>query len=205
MKTLSLLFGSEARVKIIRLFIFNAESVFDIEMICQKSKINSKIAKKELNILEKADLIKKKIFYKIITKNKKTKIIETKKRSQGYCLNDGFSYMAPLRQLLINTKALEDTKIIKDISMAGKPKLIIVSGIFIQDREGRLDMLIVGNNLKQSILNGIIKNIEAETGTDIVYAYFETPDFEYRLSMNDKLIRDVLDYPHKVLLDRMNN
>jgi hypothetical protein len=29
------------------------------------------------------------------------------------------------------------------------------------------------------------------------------PDFAYRVSMNDKLVRDVLDYPYEVLVDKI--
>ncbi len=203
MKTLGLLFGSESRLKIMRLFLFNPEVSFDIESISQKTKVNSKNTKKEILVLEKADLIKKRSFYKIIKKKKMGKTVEVKKRTKGYCLNNNFSHMSPLRQLLMSTKTLEDEKIVRSLGKAGKLKLITVAGVFIQDKDSRLDMLIVGSNVNKTALSSAIKKIEAELGSDLIYAYFEAPDFEYRLSMNDKLVRDVLDYPHKVLLDRI--
>ncbi len=43
-------------------------------------------------------------------------------------------------------------------------------------------MLIVGNNLKKPVLNNILKSIEAELGKELVYAYFETPDFNIALA-----------------------
>jgi hypothetical protein len=46
--------------------------------------------------------------------------------------------------------------------------------------------------------------MEAERGKELVYAYLETQDFQYRLGMYDKLIRDILDYPHQVLLDKIS-
>ena len=36
------------------------------------------------------------------------------------------------------------------------------------------------------------------------YALLTSEELTYRLNMNDKLVRDVLDYPHKVVLDRLN-
>jgi hypothetical protein len=45
--------------------------------------------------------------------------------------------------------------------------------------------------------------MEAEIGKELRYAYFSTDEFRYRLSMYDKLIRDILDYPHRVLLDKL--
>jgi len=202
MKTLGLLFGGESRVKIMRLFLFNPETAYDLDMISQKSKISLKAAKKDLVVLEKADLIKKRSFFKIVKKKKRGKVIEAKKRTKGYILNNDFSYLTSLKQLLMSTKTFEDEKIVKSLSRAGKLRLVTVAGVFTQDKDSRLDMLVVGNNLSKASLNDVIKKIESELGSDILYAYFEAPDFEYRLSMNDKLIRDVLDYPHKVLLDK---
>ena len=58
--------------------------------------------------------------------------------------------------------------------------------------------------MKKNTLSSVIKSIEAELGKELTYAYFETQDYQYRLSMYDKLIRDVLDYPHQVLLDKIS-
>lgn len=66
MDMLSILFGSEARVKIMRLFLFNPETSFDTVMIAQKSKVNNSVVKKELSVLEKAGLIKKEFFIKLL-------------------------------------------------------------------------------------------------------------------------------------------
>ena len=49
----------------------------------------------------------------------------------------------------------------------------------------------------------MIKNIESEIGREIRYAVFDTPDFQYRYNMCDKLIRDVLDYPHEKVIDKL--
>lgn len=204
MDILGTIFGSEARVKIMRLFLFNAESIFDIGDVSDKSKVNKNLARKELSILEKSKLIKKKNFSKIVTKKKGKKFKDVRVKSTGYYLNQDFSYITPLKQLLIKTKTLEPGEIIKRLSRAGKLKLVIVAGVFIQSKDSRVDMFVVGNNLNKSVLNNAIKSIEAELGKEINYVYFETPDFQYRLSMYDKLIRDILDYPNQVLLDKLS-
>lgn len=203
MDILSILFGSEARVKIIRLFLFNPDTDFDAEMVASKSKVNTKIVKKEFVLLEKALLIKRKSFYKLTPKKVRGKLTEVKVKTNGYYLNPHFHYLSALKQLLVNTKTLDGGAILKRLSKTGKLKLVIVSGVFIQDKDSRVDMLIVGNNLSKASLTSVIKTIEAELGKELVYAYFETPDFEYRLSMYDKLIRDIIDYPHQVLLDKI--
>jgi hypothetical protein len=204
MDVLSTIFGSEARVKIMRLFLFNPEELFDIGAICKKSKVNKNITKKEVIIFEKIKLIKKRSFFKAIQKKKGKKIVIKKVRTQGYCLNQDFSYIAALKQLLIKTKTLEGGEIVRRLGKAGKLKLVIISGVFTQDKDSRVDMFIVGDKMSKSTLSNAIKSFEAELGKELVYAYLETQDYQYRLGMYDKLIRDIFDYPHQVLLDKIS-
>ncbi len=82
-------------------------------------------------------------------------------------------------------------------------KLIVTAGIFIQDPESRADLLVVGDSVKRAKLESVIKGVEAEVGKELRYAFFSTEEFRYRLSMYDKLVRDILDYPHRILLDKL--
>jgi len=130
-------------------------------------------------------------------------LVNKKLKIHGYDLNQDFAYVTALKQLLIKTKTLEGGEIVKRLGRAGKLKLVIVAGVFTQDKDSRVDIFVVGNNIKKNTLSNVIKSIEAELGKELIYAYFETQDYQYRLSMYDKLIRDVLDYPHQVLLDKI--
>jgi hypothetical protein len=65
-------------------------------------------------------------------------------------------------------------------------------------------MLIVSDRPKKSIVDNVMASIEAEIGKEIRYAVLDTDDFKYRLSIGDKLVRDVLDYPHEIVLDRLS-
>ncbi len=205
MDVLNILFGGEARVRIMRLFLFNPEVIFDLDTVCEKSKVDIKTVKKEFSVLEKADLIKGKDFSKSVQKKVRGKLQEVKVKTHGYYLNQDFPYLLPLRQLLISTKTFEGSEIVKRLSKVGKLKLVLVAGVFTQDKDSRVDMLVVGNNLNKTTLNKVVKIIEAELGKELVYAFFETPDFEYRMSMYDKLVRDIMDYPHQVLLNKISS
>jgi hypothetical protein len=63
--------------------------------------------------------------------------------------------------------------------------------------------LIVGDDLNFNRIDLIIKSIEAEVGKEITYSAFETSDFEYRYGMHDRLIRDIVDFPHVTLIDKL--
>ena len=82
--------------------------------------------------------------------------------------------------------------------------LIIVAGIFIDEIDSRVDVLLVGDKMKKPIIEGVLKRLEAELGRELTYGMMETGEFEYRFGIYDKFIRDIIDYPHLVVLNKMN-
>ena len=93
---------------------------------------------------------------------------------------------------------------VKRLSKSGRLKLVIISGVFIQNPDSRVDILVVGDKVNKSILDRSIRAIESELGKELTYAYFDLADYQYRIGMYDKLIRDVLDFPHEVLMDKIS-
>ncbi len=204
METLSKLFSGEGRVKMMRLFLFNPEQLFSLDQIIAKAKVSKKEAKSEIEILQKAGMIKNKKSIQIFQAKRRDKILEIKKRVTCWYLDSEFEYLLPLQNLLINTRPLRSKQILKRLANVGKLKMVIVAGVFIQNPDSRVDLLVVGDNLKRGSLDRIMKTMEAEIGKELTFASFETVDFQYRLSMYDKLVRDILDYPHQKLLDKLN-
>ena len=184
-----------------RLFLFNPNEPFSTASVAQRAKVSFKTARSEIRNLEDISLVKSRIFYK---DNPKSAPGAKKIKYKGWVLDENFPYLMPLRSFLIHTGAFQPKEIIKRMNRAGKIKLLIISGVFIQDPESRVDLLVVGDNLKKGVVDSVIKSIEAELGKEIVYSAFETDDFKYRLSMFDKLIRDILDFPHQKILDRLD-
>jgi len=191
METLARIFGSETKVKIMRLFLFSPDKIFDVKSISDRiNEPNTKV-RREINTLEKIDLVKRRVSSK------------NGKQIHGFVMNPNFSYLSPLQNFLINIEPLQPKELIKKITKLGSIKLIIVAGVFIQNQESRADVLIVGDNIKKSNLENLMKSLEAEIGKELKYAHFTTEDFKYRISMFDKLIRDILDYPHKKVLNKI--
>jgi hypothetical protein len=143
------------------------------------------------------------LFIKITFREKDGKKYETKKKVKGWILNDDFVYINALRTFLLTTRNLEHNRILQKLSSSGKLKLVILAGVFINDPESRVDIFVVGDKLSKGALANAIKNLESEIGKELNYAFFETDDFKYRIGVYDKLVRDILDFPHKVLLDKL--
>jgi len=200
MEDLGKLFGSTTRVRLIKFFLMNEGEIFDKDVLRKKVKSSSQVITKELRLLQSANFIRTKSFFQTITLKTKTK----KKRVTGYVLNDKCSYLVPIRALMCGETAVTNKEIVKKIAVAGRIKVIISAGVFLQDPESRLDLLIAGEGIDSTKLRNAITTIEAELGTELRYAVLETSDFSYRLGVCDRLIRDVLDYPHAVIVDKIS-
>ena len=59
MKRLKQIFGSEPRVKLMRMFLFNKETPYDIDEITKRAKLTKPVARKEINILYKVGFLRK--------------------------------------------------------------------------------------------------------------------------------------------------
>jgi len=187
MEALTALFGSEARIKILRLFLFNPDGSFSAAEIARRTQVSGVSAKRELRELGISGIVK----------------ARTTGKGATYHLNVSFPHLEPLKSLLIISSVSADTALLKRFAGVGRLKLLIASGVFIRNWDSRVDLLIVGDNLSLRKIETAIRGIEAEIGKEITYSSFETADFEYRLGIHDRLVRDILDEPHTTLLDRL--
>lgn len=206
MESLGKIFGSNHRVKIMRLFLFNETTAFDIDDIVNRSRVKKTEARKEINMLVKIGFLKKKSFSKKVpkkTKNKKQEVTYTKVKKQGWIINNNFKLVRPLRNLLLDSELIQEKGIIKQIRKSGTIKLLVLSGIFIKDANRKLDILIVGKKIKRDILEKEISIIESEIGRELRYAFFSEKEFSYRLSMYDKLVRDIIENEHRELVNTL--
>lgn len=200
MEALEKLFGSSARVKLLKFFLFNTGDLFEKETIASRTKISSRILQKELNLFEKTGLIKKKSFF--ITKESRGGKIR-KIRTKGYETVKEHKLFIPLQNLLVKNSPMSSNSLVQRLSRHGRLKLVIGAGVFIQDADSRVDLLIVGDDIKENPLKNTIAVLESEIGKQLRYSVLTVQDFKYRLGVYDKLVRDILDYPHQIFLDRI--
>ncbi|MCX6754432.1 MAG: hypothetical protein NTU81_01220 [Candidatus Nomurabacteria bacterium] len=194
METLSKLFGGQARVRIMRLFLLNSGNSFEIEEVISRSRVMKSNARKEINALSTMGFIKSKMITKEGSRGAKKKIA-------AWSLNTEFKYLPSLRDLLIDPTLLLQEDLPQKFKLVGKIKLMIVSGVFIGNSKSRADVLIVGDKLKKNILQQVIKSLEAEIGKELDYVVLDTTEFKYRIDMYDKLVCDIIDLPHEKLID----
>ncbi len=183
MEILGKILGNPARVKIMRLFLLNRGKNFTSKEVIKRSRVNPAIVRREIKLLSSINFIKK-----------------HSSASVNWSFNSLFKYAMEFEDLLVRSDTLNKEKILDNFKKVGRVKLIVVSGVFIKNDNSRVDLLIVGDKMKRGKIEEGIRRLEAEIGTELIYAVFDTKEFIYRLNMYDKLVRDILDYPHEVLL-----
>ncbi len=197
MDILGNLFSSDPLVKIMRLFLMNQDETFTLTEISNRTLSKDQSAKREIEILEQVGFVRPKtVVREVPGKDKVVKKIKT----LAWEIDKTFHYLEPLYSLLIEYDTLKQNDVVSRFRPAGKIKLLVVSGVFIKDPEARADLLVVGDNLNRKKIEAAVKFFEAQLGKELQYAMFDTEEFVYRRDMYDKLLCDIFDGNHEVLI-----
>jgi len=192
---LSKLFGSPTRVKLMRLFLLNRDIVFTRDEIKRRSRVTSLAAGKELAMMKAIGFVRPATATVLGARGAR--------KVSGFRLNTDFKLNEALGRLLFDTDLFSAEELVKRFQPIGKVKLIIVAGIFLREEDNRVDLLLVVDNPKKGVIERVLRQLEAEIGRELNYTVFSSADFQYRVSMYDKFVRDVLDYPHQTVFDKI--
>jgi len=194
---LSILFGSQARVKLLRFFLFNPSKEFTFDDISKRARLVRRTARTEINALEKARVIVKRIMYVPIDgKSKKMKVL-------GFALDKSFPELQALQTFLFETAPIDGKNLLVHLRQAGVIDFLVVAGVFVREFDQQLDVLLAMKKVSQTKVEKAIRALEAEIGVEIRFAVMTNDDLLYRVGMYDKLTRDLFDYKHQILVDRI--
>lgn len=194
MEELEALFSSKARPRILRLFFQNEEQSFNVKEIAKKCQLTQDSVKKELAKLTKINLIQKKSF---------NKDNNQKKEKNFYILNQKFPLINELRSLLLDTPFFSQKELTSLFKKETGLQLVIITGIFLKENRSLVDLLIVSKKQKNSKILRLIKKIESQVGKEIRWSLMTIDEFNYRFGMNDRFLKDIFDYPHKNIIDKI--
>ena len=185
--TLDALFDSPIKVKLLKLFLYNPDENFESPVISKKLNLRSVQVNRNLD-----DLVDIKF---LSCKNLKGK--------KNFKVNRGFEFYDELKELVARASPASKEKMLNRLKSLGKIKLVLLAGVFINSDTSRADLLIVGDNIKPAKFNNFIKKLEVEVGKEISYALMTTKEFHYRYDMYDRFIRDLLDFKHEKLINKL--
>ncbi|MCL2451622.1 transcriptional regulator [Candidatus Saccharibacteria bacterium] len=185
------LFGSKTRVKLLNLFLNNPGRAFYVREITRGigEQINS-VRRELANLVSvgiiRADSSDNKLYYEVDP-------------TQGF--------YEPLRAIFANETAVaSDTKVstsawAKKFAAVGDVRAVIFAGKLVHGSDSEVDILLAGDNLSQVKLKNVVKALERDSNSSLVYTTMELSDFFYRLTVRDQFISSILDAKHAVVLD----
>lgn len=123
---------------------------------------------------------------------------------QIYYVNKDFQFFPELRLLVLKAAPANRANLLRRLNSLGGVKLAILAGIFINSENSRADLLLVGDKLKKARLNNFFSWLESEIGKELNYVVMSTDEFKYRMDMYDRFIRDILEFPHEKLINKLH-
>ncbi len=181
------LFHSKAEVRLLRLFLNNPEDQYLASEVVEKSKIGLSLIKKEIRNLSDIKFL--------IAKKKSGKVY--------YSVNQGFIFFDELKKLIFKASPTSSERILAQVLKLGQIRLVVISGTLINSEKGRVDILIVGEHINKNRLKNFLSVAESEIGKSLNYVCMSADEYRYRKSMFDKFVIDILEGPHKILIDKL--
>jgi hypothetical protein len=215
LRELGKLFGSENKVKLLRFFLANQTTQITFTDLIKKVKISKNELKKELknlinfNFINEITIVEE-VEVKVKQKKSGKKVQELPKtilkqiKEDGYEFNKEYDFAASLANLLLDFRFVDRQEMLSDFRKFGKISLFCLGGVFFRDEEGTLDVLIVGDALDKDKIDNYMKKLDADFGTELRYAVFESEEFKYRVNMFDRLLKDFWKRPHEKVIEKIS-
>ncbi len=188
----------------------NPEHEFAFPELMERSQVRAQSARTELKKLLRLGIVKNKIAritYEIRRKSRSRKkpalVIHKTKKARVFYANQDFPFLTELRNLITKASVASRKKLQHQINSLGKVKLAVLAGIFINNDNSRTDLLLIGDGIKRGKLENFLGRVESELGRPLQYTVMDTKEFKYRLDMYDRFLRDILEYPHEKLINKL--
>lgn len=188
------LFGSKTRVKLLSLFFNNPGRPFYVREITRKidEQINS-VRRELANLLSiglvSSDGSNNRLYYEV---NPKYEYYEQ--------LRSIFTTMPMKSSDPVVKETREEDKIIKRLRSTGMVAFAFLTGTFTHDSSTNVDIFVVGD-VNKARLAKVVADMEKEMGRELNYSVLTQDEYQYRLSLNDRFITNVLEAKKVVIID----
>jgi hypothetical protein len=191
---LNALFGSEARVKILNLFLLHPEERYYLRQVARELNLQVNSVRRELENMVKFDLLKAE---KISSSKGKT---TGRSDKRYFSVNKIFILYPEIKALLIKAQILSSQKFLNGLQKICQPKFLALTGLFTNYPEAQTDILIVGTVRRSAFLK-LIKDLEKDLAREINFTIMDEREFRYRREIMDIFLYTILEGKTVVLLD----
>jgi len=182
---LSQLLTSKPKTKLINLFLAHPGRSFSETELRINSGAAGKLLKQTLKDLDKMDFL----------------VVTAKNKVRYYQMNKHFPLYPELVSLLRKVKNIPADDLAKRAARMGHCRLIALTGVFTGHPRIETDLLFVGR-ISPKQLGNFLTLAEKYAEQEINYTIFTPQEFEYRKTMSDRFIKNVLENNPVYVVDR---
>ena len=190
------LFGSKTRVKILKLFLLHPQNKFYIRQLARDQKLQLNSVRRELENMEKFDILTSS------PSNREETAQSGGQEKKYYRANLDFVLFDEIKALIVKAQILYEKDFIVKLQSAGRVKLLVLTGLFVNNQNSLIDLLIVGK-LNKMKLAKLIRELENELGKEINYTLFNSREFKYRRDITDIFLYGILEGKKMVVIDEI--
>jgi len=170
------IFGSKVRVKLLKLFLGqNEERDYYIRELARLLDEHLNSVRRELENLEDLGLV----------------VSHEKDKRKYYGVNREFLLVPELQSLLLKSNELGEQKMVQELVKVGSMDLLVLSGVFVGQKESAVDIFIVGR-VHKAKLEKLTKSYLKDTGRDLKYTVMNKKEFQHRVDLGDRFIFTLL-------------
>lgn len=132
-------------------------------------------------------------------------VVDTAARAQirFFRINRHFALYDELMDLVKGPEPKVRDEIGKAIKRIPNLKLAVLSGVFTLQPRLPVDLLLVIEKPNQLLLGRHLSKMEKIVGCNLNYCALDPEEYQERRMMNDRLVRDVFDFPHIVVITNL--
>ncbi len=198
---LAQIFGSNARVKILKTFLSKPEQKYYTRQLARDLELQVNSVRRELENLQNIGLLKQEESAPVAEEETKT----LKNDKKYFVVDRSFLLFNEMKGLFAKANLLSCQGFLKDIDKTGEIKHLWLSGLFTGDTSSPIDILVVGKIKKDQFLKRL-QILEADLNKEINYTFMDEGEFQYRMDINDIFLHRILQSRHlKVIGDSENN
>ncbi|MDO8463442.1 MAG: winged helix-turn-helix domain-containing protein [bacterium] len=179
------LFGSKTRVKLLQLFLGNPGGMFYVREIARRIGAQIHAVRRELENLEHLGII-------AATTPPESAVGGLRERQRKYyTIDEGFFLIEELRSLVLKSQFLLEAEFKRRIQRLGSLRYFALLGLFIGEQDAPVDVFLVGTIHRERLVQ-LMKQFEREIGGTVNYTVMTVREFNYRKSIGDRFLYDIL-------------
>jgi hypothetical protein len=185
-KDIARLLANPLRVKLLKFFLLQNESYLSPKASALGVGCSMPNAERELRALLSLGIL----------------LVRGKGARATYVVNPAHPLAAPLRVFLEESTLSQDRDLIAAFRTGRGISLVVVAGVLARESRGSVDFLIVTSRPKDPSVLRAVKRAERLMAIPLRYFIIEPKEYDERLEARDRILRDIFEFKHRVLIGR---